>query len=41
MHTIQDGYRSLSFLFSLNWDRLLYVFTIFFALVLGAFVGSL
>ena len=41
MNTIHDGYRSLSFLFFLNWDRLLYVFTIFFALILGGFFGSL
>ena len=28
-------------LVNLNWDRLLYVFTIIFALWFGAFLGSL
>lgn len=41
MHTIQTGYRGLSLLFELNWDRLLYVATIAGALLLGAYVGSL
>ena len=41
MQTIQTGYRGLSLLVDLNWDRLLYVGTIAFALLLGAFVGSL
>jgi hypothetical protein len=41
METLHDGYRGLSVLFDLNWDRLLYLATIFGALMLGAFVGSL
>jgi len=41
MQTLQTGYRGLSLLFALNWDRLLYIATIAFALMLGAFVGSL
>ncbi len=41
MQTLQTGYRGLSLLFDLNWDRLLYFVTIAVALMLGAFVGSL
>lgn len=41
MHTLQNGYRGLSLLFDLNWDRLLYVATILAALMVGAFVGTL
>lgn len=41
MQTIQEGYRGLSLLMSLNWDRALYVCTIVFALMFGAFLGSL
>lgn len=41
METIHDGYRGLSVLFDLNWDRLFYLATIFGALMLGAFIGSL
>lgn len=41
MHTIRKGYRGLELLMSLNWDRALYVCTIVFALMLGAFIGSL
>ena len=41
MQTINSGYRSLSLLVNLNWDRLLYVCTIIFALFFGAFIGSL
>ncbi|WP_417721657.1 hypothetical protein [Salipiger sp.] len=41
MQTIHDGYRSLSLLVSINWDRLLYIFTIIVALYFGAFLGSL
>jgi hypothetical protein len=41
MHTIQRSYRGLSLVMELNWDRLLYVLTICFALLLGAFIGSL
>tara|TARA_R110000787_G_scaffold4031_7_gene15708 strand:- start:568 stop:693 length:126 start_codon:yes stop_codon:yes gene_type:complete len=41
MQTIQSSYRGLSLLMELNWDRVLYVATIAFALAAGAFVGSL
>lgn len=41
MQTIQTGYRGLTLLFDLNWDRLLYVGTIAVALLVGAYVGSL
>jgi len=41
MQTIQSGYRGLTLLFDLNWDRLLYVATIALALLAGAFIGSL
>jgi asparagine N-glycosylation enzyme membrane subunit Stt3 len=30
----------MSVLFSLNWDRILYVFTVAVALFAGAFLGS-
>ncbi|SFC56257.1 hypothetical protein [Tropicimonas isoalkanivorans] len=35
MHTVSDGYQSLSLLFRLNWDRLLYT-----AAILGALTGA-
>lgn len=41
MHTIQNSYRGLALLVDVNWDRLLYITTIAFALVAGAFFGSL
>jgi len=41
MQTIQAGYRGISLLVDLNWDRLLYVATIAVALMLGAYIGSL
>lgn len=41
MQMIAQGYRGLSLLVNLNWDRLFYLATIFGALMLGAFVGSL
>lgn len=41
MQAIQRGYRGLGLVVDLNWDRLLYVCTIIFALMLGAFIGSL
>jgi len=37
---LQSGYNSLSLLFALNWDRLLYVTAITMALLLGAFMGT-
>ena len=41
MQTIAAGYRSMSLLVTINWDRLLYVSTIVFALFFGAWLGSL
>ena len=41
MQAIQSSYRGLSLLMVLNWDRVLYVATIAFALAAGAFVGTL
>jgi len=41
MQTISKGYRGLSVLMDLNWDRALYLCTIAFALCAGAYLGSL
>lgn len=41
MQTIANGYRGLSLLLNLNWDRLLYVATLCAALWAGAYLGSL
>ncbi|MFT6451973.1 MAG: hypothetical protein ACJA06_001460 [Halocynthiibacter sp.] len=41
MTAIKSGYRSLSLLADLNWDRLLYGATIAVALVAGSYVGTL
>ncbi|UYV39390.1 hypothetical protein N4R57_10530 [Rhodobacteraceae bacterium D3-12] len=41
MDTIQRGYRGLSLLWNLNWDRILYICTIAVALLAGAWIGSL
>jgi len=41
MHTIQSGYRGLSLIMMLNWDRVLYVATLATALAAGAWLGSL
>lgn len=40
MQTLTAGYRSMSLLVSINWDRLLYIATIAFALFFGAYLGS-
>lgn len=40
MQTIQAGYRSVSLLVMINWDRLLYMCTIILALFFGAYLGS-
>lgn len=40
MHTLQSGYNSLNLLVTINWDRLLYIFTIVFALFFGAWLGT-
>ena len=41
MHTIQTSYRTFRLIMDLNWDRMLYLCTVVFALAAGAFVGSL
>ncbi len=41
MQHIQQGYRSLSLLMEINWDRLLYIGTISVALGAGAWMGTL
>ena len=41
MQAMQNGYRGLSLLMDLNWDRALYVTTIAIALCAGAWIGSL
>lgn len=41
MQHIMSGYRGLSLLFNLNWDRILYLVTIALALLAGGFLGSL
>ncbi|MDA7424254.1 hypothetical protein [Thalassococcus lentus] len=41
MQTIQAGYRSMWLLVSINWDRLLYICTIVFALFFGAYLGAM
>lgn len=41
MQTLQQSYRGLSLIMSLNWDLLLYLATIAFALMAGAYLGSL
>ena len=40
MQTLSSGYRSLSLLFNLNWDRLFSLGTILLGLLAGAFLGS-
>jgi len=41
MEMIHDGYRGLSVMVNLNWDRLVYLATIFAALMAGGYLGSL
>jgi len=41
MHTLQHSYRGFSLMMALNWDRILYLTAITFALVAGAWLGSL
>lgn len=41
MQLITKGYRGLSVLMDLNWDRALYMCTMAFALAAGAYLGSL
>ncbi len=41
MQTFTNGFRGLSILVDLNWDRALYICMIIFALCAGAFLGSI
>ncbi len=41
MHTIEHGYRALSLLIDINWDRVLFPTAILIALTAGAYVFSL
>lgn len=41
MQTFKHGYRGLSLLVDLNWDRVLYIGTLALALSVGAYIGSL
>lgn len=41
MQHIMSGYRGMTLLVNLNWDRILYLATIAVALLAGAFVGSM
>ena len=40
MQTIAAGYKGVSLLVNLNWDRLIYLGTLAGALMLGAWIGS-
>ncbi len=41
METMQNGYRGLSLLMDLNWDRALYTTTLVLALGAGAWIATL
>lgn len=41
MQTFNAGYRGLSYLIGLNWDRLLFIGAILGALGLAAYLGSI
>jgi hypothetical protein len=41
MQTLNAGYRGLSYLIGLNWDRLLFVGAILCALGFAAYLGSM
>lgn len=41
MHAMRKGYRGLSLLMDLNWDRALYVATITVSLGAGAWLSTL
>ena len=41
MHSLQQSYRGFSLLMELNWDRIQFLLTISFALMAGAWLGSL
>lgn len=40
MQTLHHSYRGLSLIMMLNWDRLLFLATIGFALMAGAWLGT-
>lgn len=40
MQQLVSGYRGISLLVNVNWDRIVYLGTIAMALLAGAFVGS-
>ncbi|WP_202909596.1 hypothetical protein [Alkalilacustris brevis] len=40
MQTLQAGYRGLSLLIDINWDRIFYIGTLVVGLLAGAFLGS-
>lgn len=40
MQIIQNGYRGLSLVVSLNWDRLIYPVAIIVGLIGGALIGN-
>lgn len=41
MQAMQNGYRGLSLLMDLNWDRVLFIGTLSIALCAGAWLASL
>ncbi|WP_298836065.1 hypothetical protein [uncultured Roseobacter sp.] len=41
MQAVQSGYRGLSLLMDLNWDRILYISTIGLALGAGGWIGTI
>ncbi|WP_422028673.1 hypothetical protein [Roseovarius sp.] len=41
MQQLVSGYRGISLLVDVNWDRILYLATIAVALLAGAFFGSM
>ena len=40
MQTLQNGYRGMNLILTINWDRLVYVFAIGASLFFSAYVGS-
>ncbi len=40
MQTVKNGYRGLSLLVGLNWDRIFVSFTVVAGLLAGAFLGQ-
>ncbi|WP_257784696.1 MULTISPECIES: hypothetical protein [Roseobacteraceae] len=41
MQTLQNGYRGLGLLLSINWERMFFPAVILAALYFGAFLGTL